>query len=326
MNERQRAALYRSLARLLDAGLTRDSVYPALRAGHSARAVHSAIDSLEAAARAGHSLSEALEQVPGGVIPQADALVVRAAEPTGSVPDALYELAEAQERRLHARRDPMARAAYAVVLLHLAVLAPNAGGFVTDAFATLARIAWVLLPLDALGLLAWLAVRRPPRSPALAGAMLQVPVLGHVIRCTGYRTFFATLHRLVDAGVPLPRAVREALSAVDNPGLRQALAIASKPLDYGKPLSDALPRFPGLLGEVHTLITSGEPGGQLDLALLQAAALYGESEENARAWLAHSLAVVLYGAAALYVGAGLIAFYLQHFSGPVLGGGLPSGG
>ena len=41
---------------------------------------------------------------------------------------------------------------------------------------------------------------------------------------------------------------------------------------------------------------------------------------------AHALAVVLYAAAALYVGAGLIAFYLQHVSGPVLGGGLPSGG
>lgn len=318
VNEPQRAALYRGLARLIEAGLTREAVYETLRTGHRSRPVLCAIATLEAAQCEGAALSEAMERA-SPEIPRADALFIRSAEPSGEVPEALRELADAQKKRLRARRDPLARAVYAICLLHMAVVAANSGTLYTQPLAGLTELALVLVPFDALLFLGWLAVAHPPRSAAPALLMCFLPGLGGVITTSSYRAYFSSLQRLYSAGVPLALAATEALGAIGNAGFRERVAIAIKPLDYGKPLGDVLARLPRLDSQALAMLASSEPVGELDGALLQAAAMYGELEIARRTRLAHAVAALLYTAVALYIATRLILFYVTHFAGASFG-------
>jgi len=318
VNEPQRAALYHGLARLIEAGLSRGAIYATLRAGQRSRSVVRAIAALEAAQQQGQSLSEAMEAASPD-IPRTDALFVRSAEPSGEVPEALRELADTQKKQLRARRDPLARAVYAVALLHMAVVAANSGMLYTEPTTGLAQVALVLVPFDALLLLAWLAIVHPPRSAAVSLLLCSLPGLGSVIASSSYRAYFSSLQRLVAAGIPLVQAATEALGAIGNAGFRERVAIAIKPLCYGKPLGDVLGRLPRLDGQVSGILASSEPVGELDNALLHAAAMYGELEIAERTWLAHVVAILLYAAVALYIASRLILFYLAHFAHVNLG-------
>ncbi len=299
---------------MLDAGLSRDTLYDTLRIGVRAHRLRATIDSMAATQRAGGSLSDAMERAGGAAFPHHDTLAVRSAERVGAAPDALRELSEVYERRRAARREPRLRALYAVLLLHLAVVAPSVGALVSQPWSALGHILGVLVPLDALLVGAWLASARPPRAPAAARLLLHLPFLGSTIVRSEYRAYWSSLHRLYAAGVPLPRAGHDALASVANAGFRERLSLALEPLEHGKPLGDALARFPALNPQIRAMLTSAEPVGELEAALLQAALMSAEAEDESRKSLAQLTATILYLGAALYVAARLARFYDEYQS------------
>ena len=157
---------------MLDAGLTRDALYDTLRIGVRARRLRATIDTMAATERAGGSLSDAMECAGSAAFPHHDTLAVRSAERVGGSASALRELSEVYERRLATRREPRLRALYAVLLLHLAVVAPSAGALTSQPWSALGHILLLLVPLDALLVGAWLASARPPRAAAPATLLL----------------------------------------------------------------------------------------------------------------------------------------------------------
>lgn len=309
----ERAALYRSLARLLDVGVTGPAFFSALRAGGQGREVRRVIGALETAQSECQPLWFGLSRA-APVIPHHDALAVKAAERSGNVPEALAELAAAEEEREASRRGAALQGWYAVGLLQLAVIAPNSGLLYTEPASGVAQVLGTLLPLNALLYLAWRALRRPPRSYLASLLLLFIPGLSRVIRLGDYRLWLLSLERLHRAGVPLVESIREALDAVRNAAFRRKLRIATLPVSYGKPLSDTLDRLPGLPKEVGAMLASAEPAGELDGALAHSAALCAELEDAARGRALRIAAAFGYAAAAAYVAVRLVLFYLEHFA------------
>ena len=312
MNERDRASLYRSIARLSDAGLGSDALWASLRSGHEG--LRPLLASLESASRTGQPLSGALAQLPGQPFPSHELALLRAAEHTGTVGDALHQLADDLETRRRSGRVPKAGALYALALLHGAVLAPNAGLLYADFWSGLGHVLTLLVPLD-LGVAGvWYALSRPTHAPGLARLALWIPGLRAVQIHAGYRAWFAGMHLLHASGVSLAESSRESLAAVPNPVLRQRLAQELAPLERHKPLGDVIPRLPWLGAELRMLLSTAETSGDLEAALLHASAREAAAEAAARLRFGRVASATAGALAVVYVAARLVLFYAAHFS------------
>ncbi len=311
MNEGERAVLYRSLARLLDAGLPPDTLYSMLGKGFRSEAVRAVIAACREAALDGRPLSDGL-RASAPAVPPLHALAVGAAEAAGTVPDTLKELAVGDEERLRARRGLLGSALYPILLVHLAVIAPNGGLLVTDLSAFLLRVVPAIVAIDLALLFGWRLLARPVEGTP-GHLLLRVPVVGQLLRAASYRGYFRALSALYEAGVPLPRAARESTVTLSPPALREAVSVALEPVDRHEPLAEAWPGFPGLREEVRASLVTAEPAGELGTALAGAAAVYAELETTLRARVVRIGSAVLYAAGVLYVAVRVIVFYTEYF-------------
>ncbi len=312
MKERDRASLYRSLARLSDAGVGSDALWASLRSGHEG--LRPLLASLESASRSGLPLSAAFAQLAGQPFPSHELALLRAAERTGALGDALHQLADDLETRWRSVRAPKAGGLYALALLHGAVLAPNAGLLYADFSSGLAHVLTLLVPLDLAIAGVWYALARPSRAPALARLAFWIPGLRAVQIHSGYRAWFAGMHRLYASGVSLAESSLESLGAVPNPLLRQHLARALEPLERHKPLGDVIPDLPWLAGELRVLLSTAETSGTLEAALLHACAREAAAEASARLQFGRIASAAAGVLAVAYVAARLMLFYTAHFS------------
>lgn len=79
--------------------------------------------------------------------------------------------------------------------------------------------------------------------------------------------FFRQLSSLIESGVPIMGAM-EALGKMPNPAIKKVVRIISPMVREGKPLSEALGKFPQYFEEVTIqLVKAGEVGGTLDIRL-----------------------------------------------------------
>ena len=209
---------------------------------------------------------------------------------------------------------PKAGGLYALALLHGAVLAPNAGLLYADFWSGLGHVLTLLVPLDLAVAGVWYALSRPTRAPGLARLALWIPGLRAVQVHSGYRAWFAAMHRLYASGESLSESSRESLAAVPNPVLRQRLAQALAPLERHKPLGDVTADLPWLGGELRVLLSTAETSGELEAALLHACAREAAAESTARLRFGRVASAAAGLLAVAYVAASLMTFYTAHFS------------
>jgi type IV pilus assembly protein PilC len=247
--------------------------------------------------RAGWSFGDAIALYPK-VFPGYYVAVVRAAELTGRLDDALDQLAEYLERDVTARKEIKSQLTYPIIVMVLAVVAvgvmsifilPKFEDFYTGLDANLplptrmlmnlttfiTTWGWLLLLLallTVLGLaLVYGGVRGKPRRDAM---LLKLPAIGPIMHLVCVERFCSVLAALVHSGVPLPDAVQVAADSTNNYVFQTKLMTVREAMMRGDGLARPIQASGLFPPAARQMIRVGESTGSLDLQLESAAVFY----------------------------------------------------
>ncbi len=330
------ALFIRQLASLLASGMPLDEALQALseQAGH--RGLRQTVTVLRDQIREGHSLHEAMEQLPR-VFDRLTRAMVAAGEHSRNLPQVLERLADHAEVQQALRRRVLVALIYPAILVLVSLLVtagllifvvPEVTRVFDQSGATLPLVTRTLLAASSLlrEQWQWLAVL----PAALAGAaslllrqeqwrcrlqslLLRLPLLGRLLRELEATRLARTLGGLVESGVPLLEAMQIAATTQELLPLRAAVEQARERVREGTPLHRSLGRS-GLLPPmmVH-LIANGERAGALPRMLLAAAGGLERSVESRIALLLGLLEpfiILIMGALVMFI---VIAILLPIF-------------
>jgi len=315
----------RQLASLLAAGLPLDVALSTLIDQADTSAQREVFHEVRAEVMAGHRFADALARHPK-VFPRVYCAAVAAGEQAGRFDTVLERLAGYLEGRQALRGKILAAAAYPAIVTFLAFVIvvflmtyvvpqvvqvfdqsrqalPWPTRVLLAVAATLRSFGpWMLLAAVAgiFGLRA--ALRRPGPKVAWDRALLRLPLLGRLLQAIETARFAATLAMLVEAGVPMLRALAAAEATLSNSQLRTAVTQAIERVREGTGLARALApakAFPPLLIK---LIEIGETTGELPKMLAHAAANQAREVErrtSAAAALLEPMLILVMGAIVL---------------------------
>ena len=286
--------LTRSLASLIEAGLTVEQSFNALIEQAENERERQVLAALRGEVMAGSTIARALAAFPG-VFPELYRTLIAAGETSGQLPRVLARLADYLEER-HALRGRLALAlVYPAIVMAVSLLVMGAllvyvvpqvvqvyahakqalplltrGLIATSAFLAATWPGWIALAVAAaIGLR--LALARPRPRARLHALLLRTPVAGKVMRQLDSARLAATLAILVGSRVPILAALEAGGGVMTLAPMREALDAAARGVREGMSLSRALGAtnaFPPVM--VH-LIAGGEATGKLDQALDRAA-------------------------------------------------------
>lgn len=284
----------RQLASLINAGLPLDMALATLVDQSDSEAQREVFRSVRADVTSGHRLADGLARHPR-VFPQVYCATVAAGEQAGSFGTVLERLAQYLEDRQALRSKLLAAATYpaivivvafAIVLFLMTYVVPQ----VVQVFEqtrqalpwptrTMLMVSgflqtfglWLLLAVVAGGWTLRAALRRAGPKAAWDRWMLMLPVVGRLVKGVDTARFAATLAMLVEAGVPMLRALAAAQATLGNTVLRGVVAEAIDRVREGTSLARALASAKTFPPVLIRLIEVGEATGRLPHMLTHAA-------------------------------------------------------
>jgi len=303
--------LTRSLASLIEAGLTVEQSFNALIEQAENERERQVLAALRGEVMAGSTIASALAAFPA-VFPELYRTLVAAGEASGQLTRVLAKLADYLEERQALRSRLSLALIYPAIVTGVSLLvmgallvyvvpqvvqvyshAKEALPVLTRALIALSGFlaatwpAWIALAVAAaLGLRAALA--RPGPRRRIHGMLFRAPLAGKVLRHLDSARLAATLAILVGSRVPILAALEAGGGVMALLPMREALEAAARGVREGMPLSRALAAtgaFPPVM--VH-LIAGGEATGRLDEALERAAR---QQQANLSTRLAAAVAV-----------------------------------
>ena len=224
--------------------------------------------------------------------------VVRAAELTGNLDDALETLSGYLERESAARRELKSALTYPTIVFFLAVVAVVImSAFVLPKFKTFYESLGAHLPLPTRMLLGFtnfmthdwpvivgviigllvigFAVLGGKHGKARRDAfLLRVPAVGPLLKLSAIERFCRVLGALVQTGVPLPDAVQVAADSTNNRVFQVKLATVREAMMRGEGLARPLTAAGLFPPAARQMIRVGESTGSLDTQLENAAVFY----------------------------------------------------
>ncbi len=286
--------LTRSLASLIEAGLTVEQAFNALIEQAESERVRQVLAALRGEVIAGNTIAKALASFPG-VFPELYRTLVAAGESSGQLGLVLARLADYLEERHRLRARLMVALLYPAIVLAVALavvgalviyVLPQVVQVFQHAHQELPLLTRALIALSAFLQATWglwvalavaaalvlrAALRRPASRAAVHRFLWKAPVVGRALRHLDSARLAATLSILVGSRVPILQALEAGTGVMTLVPMREALGGAARGVREGMPLARALgasAAFPPVM--VH-LIASGEASGRLDEALERAA-------------------------------------------------------
>ena len=316
----------RQLAALIQAGLTLERSLTALQDDVSARQ-KALLANLHAEINTGHSLAQAMAR-QNNAFPQVYQAVIAAGEQSGQLGSVLQQLAADLEADLQLRHKVGAALLYPAVVSGVALMVvlfllgtvvpqiaqvfvqnqqslPGLTVFMLAVSEAVQRSAWPALGLGLLSLFVGrYALRQPHLRQRWDRTCLQWPGIGLWLRHYHAARLASTLSLLVQAGVPILKALSVAAATVPNLALRLDLEQSAELVREGAPLAVALThqsQWPGIL---TLFIRLGEQTGQLPQMLAQVALQLREQvQRRSLQWatLLEPLLILLMGAVVLLI-------------------------
>ena len=227
--------------------------------------------------------------------------ILRSAEMTGNLDNALDQIAGYLERDLDARHRMTSALVYPVIVMCMAVVTvvvltvfvlPKFRGFFKSLNAKLPLPTRMLLGFSRLTSIWWpeivgvvviftvgsfIAIRTKAGRARLDHDLLHVPVLGELIRCAILERLCRVLSSMTSAGVPLPESLLVAAQATNNAVYRKGLAQVREAMIRGEGLAQPLAATKLIPGAARQMIKVGEETGTLG-DQLEAAAKYFDRE------------------------------------------------
>lgn len=286
--------LTRSLASLLEAGLTVEQAFNALIEQAERERVRQVLAALRGEVLAGNTVAKALGAFPH-VFSELYRTLVAAGESSGQLPRVLSKLADYLEERQQLRARLSLALIYPVIVMAVALVVvgalliyvlPQVVQVFTHAHQKLPILTRALISFSGflqatwgvwiavivgLAVAARMALRRAGTRAAIHRFLWRAPLVGRVLRHLDAARLAATLSILVGSRVPILQALEAGTGVMTLVPMRDALSTAARGVREGMPLARALgatQAFPPVM--VH-LIASGETSGRLDQALERAA-------------------------------------------------------
>jgi type II secretory pathway component PulF len=144
--------------------------------------------------------------------------------------------------------------------------------------------------------------------------LLMIPAIGRTVHQMAMAKFSRAFATLYKGGVAMPQAVELSADACGSSHLRSLIYPASKWLEEGMGITEAMRRTGAFIPQVLDMTQTGETTGRVD-EMLEKVAEYYEQESAQRAYqLAIYLGVICFVAVAAYVGYIVVTFYSQDLS------------
>ena len=287
----------RQLAVFVRAGIPLLDGLEAIAQETTSKPLRAALDDIGAQLRGGASIADAAAAHPEA-FPEFYLSVLRSAELTGNLDDALDQLATYIERDLDTRKKITAALIYpgvtlAMAMLTAAVLAlwvlPQFEGFFDSFDAKLPLITRMLLAVTSF-LGHWGAVLVGTSAVAIVGlvlawrtskgravldrALLRIPVVGDMMRHAIIERFCRVMSSMMSAGVPLPMALQVSAAVSNNCAYRDGILEAREAMLRGERLAGPLAATGLFPGSANQMMRVGEETGTLDQQLATAATYF----------------------------------------------------
>ena len=326
----------RQLSTLVRAGLPLEEALLAVSQQTEKPRVQSILLGVRAKVVEGHTLATGLSEFPR-VFPEIYRATVSAGEQSGHLDAVLERLAEYTESREQMRQNVMGAMLYPLVLTIMcftivSILLTYVVPKVVDVFeanhaklplATRVLVAvssflrndglWLLLAIALAAFLFWRSLKSRATRRRVHQTMLNLPLMGRILRGVNTARFTRTLSILTASAVPVLDALRISSEVVTNLPMRDAVTEAAARVREGAPIGRSLASsrlFPPMT--VH-LISSGESSGQLQTMLERAATNQERELEGLLAALVGLLGPLLIVGMGLFVMGIVFAMLLPIF-------------
>jgi type IV pilus assembly protein PilC len=247
--------------------------------------------------RSGSSFGDAIAAHPKA-FPGYYIAVVRAAEMTGHLDNALDELSTYVERDLEARRQVKSALTYPAIVFSVAVVAmvimagwvlPKFKGFYASLGARLPLPTRMLLGITNFFGTWWYVIAGAVVAIVLVGlavfggtqgkarrdrALLKLPAVGTLVHLIAVERFCRVFAALVEAGVSLPDALSVSADSTNNTVFQSKLATAREAMMRGEGLARPIAASGIFPAAARQMIRVGESTGSLDEQLASAATFY----------------------------------------------------
>ena len=331
------AVFFRQFSVMIDAGLPLVQCLEILAANQENLFFQKCLTGVRTSVEGGSNLSNAMRQYPK-IFDDLTTNMIEAGEAGGILDTILQRLATYVEKNVKLKAAVKSALIYPVSVISIAVLVIGALlKFVVPIFANMfnsmgvdlplptaivirvsnfvGRWWWLVLLVFVLLIVAIRQVRKDPRGRyALDKFLLNLPVLGEVLRKIAVARFTRTLGTLITSGVPILEGLAITARTSGNAVLEDALMKVRKAVEEGRTIVDPLKECGVFPNMVTQMIGVGEATGAMDAMLQKIADFYEDEVDAATKDLLTLLEPVMIGFLGLTVGAIVISLYMPLFS------------
>ncbi len=331
------AVFFRQFSVMIDAGLPLVQCLEILAANQENQYFQKCLTGVRQTVEGGSTLSNAMRQYPK-LFDDLTTNMIEAGEAGGILDTILQRLATYVEKSVKLRSAIKSALIYPSSVIGMAVLVVGALlKFVVPIFANMFSSMQVDLPLPTkiviglsnfVGRFWWLMllfivvlvisireIRKNPRGRYLFDKMLlNLPVMGLVLRKIAVARFTRTLGTLITSGVPILEGLAITARTSGNAVLEDALMKVRKAVEEGRTIVDPLKECGVFPNMVTQMIGVGEATGAMDAMLQKIADFYEDEVDAATKDMLTLLEPIMIGFLGVAVGGIVISLYMPLFS------------
>ncbi len=331
------AIFFRQFSVMIDAGLPLVQCLEILAANQENPSFQKTLTGVRTTVEGGATLANAMRQYPT-VFDDLTTNMIEAGETGGILDIILQRLATYVEKAVRLKAAVKSALIYPVAVVSMAVVIVGALlKWVVPIFANLFAGLGVALPLPTrivIGLSSFVQtfwwmffiggfvvffgvkqIRKHPRGRYyLDKMMLNLPVMGMLLRKIAVGRFTRTLGTLITSGVPILEGLTITAKTSGNAVLEEALMRVRKAIEEGRTIVDPLRECGVFPNMVTQMIGVGEATGAMDSMLQKIADFYEEEVDAATKDMLAMLEPVIIGLLGISVGGIVISLYMPLFA------------
>ena len=331
------AVFFRQFSVMIDAGLPLVQCLEILAANQENQVFQKCLTGVRQSVEGGSTLSNSMRQYPK-IFDDLTTNMIEAGEAGGILDTILQRLATYVEKAVKLRSAVKSALIYPVSVISIACLVVGALlKFVVPIFANMFISMGVDLPLPTkiviglsnfVGRFWWLMlgslvlmfvgikyIRKDPKGRYMFDKMLlNLPILGSVLRKIAVARFTRTLGTLITSGVPILEGLSITARTSGNAVLEDALMKVRKAVEEGRTIVDPLKECGVFPNMVTQMIGVGEATGAMDAMLQKIADFYEDEVDSATKDMLTLLEPLMIGFLGVAVGGIVISLYMPLFS------------
>jgi len=331
------AVFFRQFSVMIDAGLPLVQCLEILAANQENQIFQKCLTGVRQNVEGGSTLSNAMRQFPK-IFDDLTTNMIEAGEAGGILDTILQRLAAYVEKAVKLKSAVKSALIYPVSVISIACLVVGCLlKFVVPIFANMfnsmgvdlplptkiviglsnfvGRFWWLALALAIFGVIGIKYIRKDPKGRYLFDKMLlNLPVLGNVLRKIAVARFTRTLGTLITSGVPILEGLSITARTSGNAVLEDALMKVRKAVEEGRTIVDPLKECGVFPNMVTQMIGVGEATGAMDAMLQKIADFYEDEVDAATKDMLTLLEPIMIGFLGVAVGGIVVSLYMPLFS------------